>query len=63
MILRNIDVQTSAIQPKVQNTGVKESANPAVQTEEKISDNKKGSQALSSYFRGEIGRASCRERV
>ena len=51
MILRNIDVQTAAIQqPKQHETAKTSTAN--VQPEVKTEDNKKGSQALSSYFRG-----------
>ena len=52
MILRNIDVQNVALQQTKQQIAAKGTVNPTVQPEVKTEDSKKGSQALSSYFRG-----------
>lgn len=52
MILRNIDVQSIALQQVKPNNAASQVSSANAQSEVKAEDNKKGSQALSSYFRG-----------
>lgn len=52
MILRNLDVQSAAQVQAPKQSATQEVAPQTVQAEVKTTDDKKGSQALSSYFRG-----------
>lgn len=52
MILRNLDIQQNQPVQPLKQTQVKENAPQNVQPEVQTNDDKKGSQALSNYFRG-----------